>query len=230
MSCACAASSARAMPSRIVARLGDRHRAVREPRLEILAAQPLHHEVDAAVGKLAEREHVDDVRVADLVDRLRLVHEPIDLRLVRAQLGLQHLDRGRLADQRMDRVVHRAHRTFADLRLHLVLADRTAGDEVDQKARSRHAPLQRRSRRPSVRRGRVAFGCFEQLRLAITFVVESAWAYRWRFGRCGGNAAGRARARRPPLFRRIRHVLRRYYGAIGRANRGRAPRKRGPSA
>ena len=60
-------------------RLGQRQPAAPQPRRERLALQPLHDEVAAPVGQLAEGEHVDDVRMADLVDRARLLHEALDL-------------------------------------------------------------------------------------------------------------------------------------------------------
>ena len=38
----------------------------------------LHHEVVATVGERPEREDVDDVRIADLIDHARLVDEALD--------------------------------------------------------------------------------------------------------------------------------------------------------
>src|SRR5574337_777983 len=58
------------------------------------------------VIELADREHVDDVRVPDLVDDTRLLDEAIERDRVLAQLAAQHLDRGALADQRVHRGVH----------------------------------------------------------------------------------------------------------------------------
>ena len=61
-------------------RLVERQRPRSSRSREALALQPLHHEVAAAVGQRAEREHVDDVGVADLVDRARLLDEALDRR------------------------------------------------------------------------------------------------------------------------------------------------------
>ena len=58
--------------------LGELHRPALEARGQALAVELLHHEVVAPVGELAEREDVDDVGVADLVDRARLRDEAAD--------------------------------------------------------------------------------------------------------------------------------------------------------
>ena len=58
-------------------RLGERELAdALDQRVERLAVEVLHHVVLAAVLERAEREDVDDVAVADLVDRARLGDEP----------------------------------------------------------------------------------------------------------------------------------------------------------
>jgi hypothetical protein len=65
-------------------RLREREPGVaRDPRVERLAVEMLHHvEVAAVVLELAEREDVDDVAVPDQVDRARLFLEPRhDLRI-----------------------------------------------------------------------------------------------------------------------------------------------------
>ena len=58
--------------------LAERHRPALEARRQALAVEVLHHEVVAPVGELIEGEDVDDVRVADLVDRARLLLEAAD--------------------------------------------------------------------------------------------------------------------------------------------------------
>jgi hypothetical protein len=88
-----------------------------------------------AVGELAEREDVDDVAVPDLVDRARLGDEPRHDLVVGGVLARQHLDRDALADQRLDRAIHRAEPAAPDRALDLVLADRGPGDEIDLRRR-----------------------------------------------------------------------------------------------
>ena len=75
-------------------RLGERQLAAAlEQRIERLAVEVLHHVVLAAVGELAEREDVDDVAVADLVDRARLGDEPRHHLGFDRELAREHLDR-----------------------------------------------------------------------------------------------------------------------------------------
>ena len=58
--------------------LGELHLSALEARREALAVEVLHDEVVAAVGELIECEDVDDVGVADLIDRPRLLLEATD--------------------------------------------------------------------------------------------------------------------------------------------------------
>ena len=90
------------------------------------ALEQLHHDEAVPVRRLPEVLHVDDVVVADLRDRSRLVEEPRQRLLVGRELGSDHLQRHALADGRMLRQVHRAHRSLPDLREHLVVAYRRA--------------------------------------------------------------------------------------------------------
>ena len=62
------------------------------------AVEQLHHVVWAAVGELPEREDVDDVAVADLVDRARLGDEARDDRRIGGVPSAEDFDRGRFAD------------------------------------------------------------------------------------------------------------------------------------
>jgi hypothetical protein len=112
-------------------RLAERQVALaRDPAVEGLAVEVLHHIVVAAVVERPEREDVDDVVVADLVDRARLGHEPRHhLRIDREPLR-QHLDRDQLADQRVHRLEHRTEAALPQLGLDPVLADDLAGLEV----------------------------------------------------------------------------------------------------
>ena len=102
----------------------DRQRAlVLELVAERQALEQLHDDEAVTVGRLPEVLHVDDVLVADLRDRARLVEEARDHLLVRRQLGMDDLERDALADDRMLREEHVAHRAGADLLQHLVVAD-----------------------------------------------------------------------------------------------------------
>src|SRR5690349_3929511 len=83
--------------------------------------------------------------MADLVDGLRLLDEPIEGRLVGAQLWLEDLESYPLADHRMRRRVDRAHRSFADLRVDRVLAYERAPGKLER-LRPRY-PAQERQRR-----------------------------------------------------------------------------------
>src|SRR5690242_1341526 len=65
--------------------------------------------VAAAIGEHAEVVDVDDVRVADLIDRAGLELEALDGGGILGQLRLEDLDRSALADQRMRCGVHEAH-------------------------------------------------------------------------------------------------------------------------
>ena len=71
--------------SSTVDRVGERQAALLHPIAKRAAVESLHHEVAAAIGERAEREDVDDVRVADLIDRPRLLHEALDRLAVHAQ-------------------------------------------------------------------------------------------------------------------------------------------------
>ena len=87
------------------------------------AFEQLHDDEAVAVGRLPEVLHVDDVLVADLRDRARLVEEARDHLLVPGQLGMDDLERDAFADDRVVREEHVAHRAGADLLQHLVVAD-----------------------------------------------------------------------------------------------------------
>jgi hypothetical protein len=143
-----------------LARFEQGRRRPLEPARQALAAQPLHHHVVPAVGQRAEREHVDDVRVADVVDRARLEDEPLDRLGVRAQLAAQHLDRGALADHRVHGAVHLTHPTLADQSLDPVLAD--DGPDLEHcvaPSNSRAARLRERERGSRRGRGRIDRSC-----------------------------------------------------------------------
>jgi len=78
---------------------------------------------------VAEIVDLDDVLAADLVDRARLLEEPLDDFLVRRQLAMDDLERDLLADQRMLGEVDGTHPAGADLGQDPVVADRLPGAE-----------------------------------------------------------------------------------------------------
>jgi hypothetical protein len=112
------------------ARLGARQHAALEAIAQRLALEPLHHAVVAPVGQLPEREDVDDVGVADLVDRPGLAQEAVDRHRLVRELVVEHLDRDPLADDRVDRAVDDAHAAGAQPRGDPVLADQHAGRQI----------------------------------------------------------------------------------------------------
>ena len=130
MPLSCAAASASQIWNRIATASGS----LAAPRAaaigQRLALQPLHDEVAAPVGQRAEREDVDDVRVADLIDRARLLHEALDLHRVDAELAAHHLDGDLLADDRLYARVDRGHAALAELGLDAILADDGARPEL----------------------------------------------------------------------------------------------------
>ena len=131
-----------------------------EVLIEWLAVEALHHVVVAAVGELAELEDVDDVAVADLVDRARLGGEPLDHRRVGGVLAREHLDRDLLADHRMRRAIHGAEAALAEQRLDHVLADLGSDRKLRIPVRSRAAAGLGRDRAhpiQSTRNGRSAW-------------------------------------------------------------------------
>src|SRR4051812_23626451 len=61
--------------------------------------------------------------MADLIDRARFEHESFDRFRVGTQLRAQHLDRGALADHRMNGAVDLSHPALAEQAFDAVLAD-----------------------------------------------------------------------------------------------------------
>jgi hypothetical protein len=104
---------------------------VEQPLGERLALEELEDLVAAAVGEGAEAEDVDDVGVADLVDRARLLHEAQHRLAPAREAACDDLDRGALADQRMHRGVDRRHAAGAEDAGHRVVTDARADLERD---------------------------------------------------------------------------------------------------
>jgi hypothetical protein len=94
-----------------------------EPAVQRLTVEPLHDDVRADLGLMAEVEHLDDAGIRDPGHRARLVEEPLDHLFMGRQRRLQHLDRGRPTEQRVLGEVDRAHATLAELVRHPVHPD-----------------------------------------------------------------------------------------------------------
>ena len=78
-----------------------------QDRPQVDPLEQLHHVERPAVGELAELEDVDDARVLDHVDGLRLLHEARDHLRRGRQLPAQHLHRGLPSEDPVLRLVDR---------------------------------------------------------------------------------------------------------------------------
>ena len=124
-------------------------RLAREALGERLALEELHHDERAAVVGGAEVGDVDDVLVADRRRELRLLLEPRDDRFALRVLLEQHLHRDALADQRVRRLVDRAHAALADLARDEVAARQRRADRARCVQRRRARGRRRPRRRPA---------------------------------------------------------------------------------
>ena len=115
---------------------------------EALADQPLHDEERPPVRKAAEAEDIDDVRVADLVDRARFLDEPRDGVVVPRQLGVEHLDGRPLPDDRVDDRVDLPHAAGAEAGLDLVFAHHVAARQLHVEALRAHIRCRQDARFP----------------------------------------------------------------------------------
>ena len=104
-----------------------------------LALQVLHDEIELATRRRAEVGDVDDVLVADLVDRLRFLHEARDDLGVARQLGVDRLERDLLANNRVLGEVHHAHAPLAQPGCEPVVPYRLT--DVDHSAELRALPF-----------------------------------------------------------------------------------------
>jgi hypothetical protein len=122
------------------------------------AGEVLHRVVEDAVGAAPVVEHRDGVGVRELAHVLHLALEPIEV-LGADLVGQEELDRGRAAQQRVARAVHRAVAALADLAIERVLAElhrladlpaqavddaRAGGREHDRDRAEHHAPQDER--------------------------------------------------------------------------------------
>src|SRR5262249_34952385 len=89
---------------------------LRQRRARQVLPDEVHQLLATAPGlQDAEVDDVDDVRVADVVDRLGFVEEPSGHFLVGRELRVEDLQRYLLADRRVLRQVDRTHASLAQL-------------------------------------------------------------------------------------------------------------------
>jgi hypothetical protein len=96
-------------------RVGHGQRTVAlEPGRQVGALEQLHDQVGGAVLGVAEIEDLDDAGVVDRRRRAGLVEEPIDDAVVVRDVGVEQLDRGAPAEQRVLAEVDRPHTAGPD--------------------------------------------------------------------------------------------------------------------
>src|SRR5262249_9020409 len=88
----------------------------------------------APVLERAEGEDVDNVRVADLIDRTRFLHKALDQLRIGAELGPQHFDRGALADDRMYCGIDGRHTALTDDAFDAVFTHHAPGGQLCRRA------------------------------------------------------------------------------------------------
>ncbi len=112
----------------------------RQRRTKLIRERPtideLRHQIrDVAVGREVERG--DDVGVAQLADRARLLREPLGERRIAGRLRRKHLDRDVTAKRGLVALVHGAHTAGTDLLDDLVVAEAVARLERHASASTR---------------------------------------------------------------------------------------------
>ena len=105
-----------------------------EQRREIVALDELHHEIERAVG-LAEVERLNDVRVIELADRLRLEAKTTNRFGLFCGVGRQHLHRGGLAQVQVLDAIDDAHPARPDAAPARDSARRSRGPATDRPPR-----------------------------------------------------------------------------------------------
>ena len=88
-----------------------------EPLVQALAAQQLHHDVERAVGRLAELVRGDRVRIAQPGQRGAFAAKPRDDAGIAGELGVQHLERELVAGLDVRRTIDRAETAGGDPRV-----------------------------------------------------------------------------------------------------------------
>jgi hypothetical protein len=94
-------------------RIADRERPAREALAQILAVEPLHHEVRLAALGRAVRERAHDARVAHGLEQLRLARETCDLLLAARKQDLHRRGRSGVAIDGAEDPPHPAGRSRA---------------------------------------------------------------------------------------------------------------------
>ncbi len=107
-----------------------RNRAAVDAASQRLAVQQLHQQHGPSVRRRGEAEDIDQVRVADLVHQPRLLNEALDGVGSTRDVGVNHLGRGALADQRVNHGVDGAHAAGTEQPLDPVAAHHRAGREI----------------------------------------------------------------------------------------------------
>ena len=129
-----AASSAAARSHTIRAASSSGRRTLAEqPLPQALAGHLVHHVVEEAVGA-AGRVYGDDVGVPQPGDRPGLCQEPARDRLVRGELGMNHLDGDPAVERGVGGQKHHAHAAASQLPLEPILRPERrlkCGEEVD---------------------------------------------------------------------------------------------------
>ena len=95
---------------------------------ERLALEELHHDVGVPVGRAIDVDDLHDVRAADLRGDARLLQEALDEPRAARELRVEHLDRDARAEDRVERLVDRAHPAVAEDADEPVLAVDDAAD------------------------------------------------------------------------------------------------------
>jgi hypothetical protein len=111
-------------------RLGPRQRAALDPRGQRFALEILHHEERTPLGIATEVVDVDDVLVADRIDRTRLLVKALDHLIRSAELEPQDLDRAAPGDLAVLAFEHHAHATLGELALDRVAAQLLADERL----------------------------------------------------------------------------------------------------
>ena len=182
--------------------LVERHLAVGDRVLEVLALEQLHRHEHLVVLE-AELVDGDDVGMAQQRDRLRLAHEALAHRLVRVEAGRDALDGDVAVQHRVVGAEDLAHGPLAELADDLVLADLLGSAHPGGRASPRAFRLRERrlarddstraSRSPGVQR--LAPAVRRDL-AARARAGSPAAARRPRPGRCSGRCGGRRAPRR----------------------------------
>jgi hypothetical protein len=103
-------------------RLLDRERAVGKPPRQAAAGDELHHDVGLVVLDV-DVEDIDDLRVREVSNHLRLAQEPLARQRIACAAAEDDLDRDRPVELGVKRSVDGAHAALAEHLAELVLAE-----------------------------------------------------------------------------------------------------------